>query len=266
VSSTLLWAFVLPSLGHAADEVPSEEIIVTDEAVERARAEVVQQVQALGYTLRKERDGRTILRNEVAYKGKVVLFDDGRLATRRTGVRGRKVEPLAGTRIRPYFLCLIQPTYCFEAGSWYVSAARWRATEDEVVEQTEVAMRTWSDRIADQAFVARLELVAEQLDALWTRGVPLEEGSSSLATPAARREALLDYWDTRTETAWGAQMRELVAAFVLAVVETSDTPYTVGEKSTFDAHRRSVEPFPWAPADGVGQRAEIDGGAALPAQ
>src|SRR5262245_11181072 len=121
-----VWALVFAVRAFAADEEAtaqpqvSEEIVVIGEAVERARAEVVRQVQDLGYTRVKEKDGRTVMRNEIAYKGKVVLYDDGRLETHRTGFRGKKVEPLAGTRIRPYFLCLVQPTYCFEAGSWYV--------------------------------------------------------------------------------------------------------------------------------------------------
>lgn len=246
--------WLLPWLSaRAADEagvaVPSEEVIVISEAVEQARAEVVREVESLGYTIRKEKDGRTVLRNEVPYKGKVVVFDDGRLETHRTGFRGRKVEPLPGTRVRPYFLCIVAPTYCLSAGSWYVAPEKWRATEDAVVDQTAAAMEVWSDRIAEAALVEKLEALPGRLEALWAEGAPLD-GGPPLDTYAVRRAALLDFWDSRTDTVWGRQVQAQVESFVRAVVQASDEPYTDDEKALFEAHRRSARPFPWDPSTG----------------
>lgn len=258
--SAWLLLFVLPALADDAEEEPvSEEITVIGDAVEQARAEVVREVHALGYTIRKEKDDRTVLRNERSYRGKVVLYDDGRIETHRTGLHGRKIEPIRGSRVRPYFLCLIQPTFCVDPGSWYVAPARWRAYEDEVIDETAASMRTWSDRLADEAFAGRVGEMGAALEALWERGEPLEPGAPALATAGERRAALLAFWDSRTDTAWGAQMRQLVAGFVRAVVETSDTPYSDAEKAAFEGSRESATPFPWVVVDAV------DGALAVPA-
>lgn len=225
----------------------SEEVTVVGEAVEQARQQVIAQVEALGYDKVRRKDDRTVFRDpDTPYHGKVVLYDDGRLATRRTGPAGRKIEPIAGTRVRPYFLCLVDPMYCVSGGSWYVASSKWRQYEDRVVEATAAPLGTLGDRLADQALAAKLEVLPDGLDALWTRGIPLE-GGPALVTYEERRAALLDYWDSRTETTWGLAVRELVAGFVRAEVQRGDHPYTAEEQAAFDARRRSAEPFPWSP-------------------
>lgn len=246
---------LLTTLARAQDSEPApadEQVTVYGEAVERARQEVVDQVVGLGYDRAHRRDDRTVYRNDAAWKGKVVVYDDGRVATRRTGIRGHEVEPIAGTRIRPYFLCVVNLAYCFEAGSWYVAPARWRQTEDAVAKATAAPLEAWGDRMADAALAQKLALLPDALDGLWLRGEPID-GGPALATWEERRAALLAYWDTRTETAWGELVRDAVAGYVRSEVQRGEHPYTAREQADFDARRLSLRPFPWTldaePAD-----------------
>jgi hypothetical protein len=228
----------------ATEAAPSEEITVWGEAVERARQAVVDQVVGLGYDKVRDRGDRTVLRHELGYKGKVVLYDDGRLAVRRTPPKGRKLDPIGGTRIRPYFLCLIDPWACVDLGSWSVSDRRWGQTEDGVVEATADPLGALGDRMADAALATRLEDIPQALDALWTRGAPLQ-GTDPVPTYRERRAALLAFWDSRTETVWGQAVRDAVAAFVRAEVQPGDHPFTAEEQAWFDRVRASSAPFPW---------------------
>lgn len=222
-----------------------EEITVWAEQVARAREAVIGEIERLGYTRNvRERDDRLVFIHEQGWKGKVVLYDDGRIATKRTGPSGREMEPIAGTRVRPYFLCLIGPTACVRAGAFLVSDRRWMQIEDEVIRETAAETSALGDRIADQALAGTLAEIPDRLYALWSEGRPLE-GADPLPSYEARRAAALQYWDSRTETEWGLQVREAVAAFIRGEIEASEHPYTDAEREDFEAHRRSSQPFPW---------------------
>jgi hypothetical protein len=240
----LLWLIPGAVADPAVDDA-DEEITVWGDAVDRAKDAVVAEITGLGYTDVRKRDGRTVFLADKGWKGKVVFFDDGRLATRRRGLSVKELEPIGGTRIRPYPLCLIAPTACIDAGSWYVANARWRQNEDAVARATSHELVTLGDRIADASLAESLELLPDRLERLWRDGAPLD-GDQILPTFQARRAALLTYWDTRTETLWGRQVREAVAAFVRAEVQFGDHPYTADEQAAFERTKHSVEPFPWS--------------------
>jgi hypothetical protein len=242
------WAWAQEEPAPAEPQEPAaEEITVWAERIEAARDAVVQDIQELGYTRNtRERDGKTVFVHEEGWKGKVVLYDDGRIATRRTGVSGREMEPIAGTRIRPYFLCAIVPTACVRAGSWYVSDRRWMQIEDEVARETAQTVTQLNDRMADAATASVVASLPDKLERLWTAGAPLQ-GEASLQSWEARRQAVLSYWDSRTETAWGEEVRKVIEAFVRGEIQRSEHPYTEQEIAAFEASRRSSRPFPWAP-------------------
>lgn len=44
---------------------------------------------------------------------------------------------------------------------------------------------------------------------------------------------------------WGEQVRDAVAAFVRAEVQSGDEAFSEAEKEAFDEVRRSAQPFPW---------------------
>lgn len=224
-----MWA-LLSVLAFAAPEPEaSEEITVWgDPAVQQARDAVIGELDALGYRKLKERADRLVLINEQRWKGKVVLYDDGRLSTRRTGPAFKQLEPIAGTRIRPYPLCVISPTSCVWAGAWVVSERKWRHIEDEVSRETAVEIVALNDRMADAALSDTLDALPDRLEALWDRGVPIT-GTEPLPTPEARRAALLAYWESRTDTVWGRQVQAVVEGFVRGVVQSGEHPFTDAE-------------------------------------
>lgn len=245
----ILWwlvpgAFADPAVDETPPPAPAEEITVWGDAVDRAKDAVVHEITELGYTKVRKRDERTVFLAEDGWKGKVVFWDDGRIATRRRGLSGKEMPVIPGTRIRPYPLCLIQPTACISAGSWYVTPAKWRQNEDAVARATSDELVTLGDRIADASLADAMATLPDRLERLWGDGIPLD-GPQPLPTFPARRAALLAYWDTRTETDWGQQVRDAVAAFVRAEVQSGDHPYTTVEQETFEQTRHSAEPFPW---------------------
>jgi hypothetical protein len=237
----------------APDEVPSEEVVVWGRAVEEARDAVIARLDALGYDDKKERDGRTVFRNASTWKGKVVLYDDAYLQVRRTGPSFKKLEPLPGTSFRPYPLCIVVPTACIAAGAFAVSESRWRGVEDDVAGAVAAPLTALGDRLADQSIGETLEATPVALEALWRDGQPLLS-DAPLRSYEERRAELLLFWDSRTENAWGRQVRETVAAFVRAVVQASEHPYEQSEIDAFHAGRRSLAPFPWD----VDSRAEAE--------
>jgi hypothetical protein len=244
----------LAGLARAEEPAPAppepiaEEVTVWGAAVSRARDAVERSIVDLGYDRVKDRGDHKVFRGDQAWKGKVVLSDEGTLRVRRTGPAFREMEPIPGTRFRPYPLCLVVPTACVAMGSWYVSERRWGHVEDHVADATAAPLSTLSEALADQRIATTVEALPDRLSALWTDGTPLEPGPP-LATPAERRAALFVFWDTRTETVWGEQVRAAVEAFVLGEVQASPAPFTLEEMAMFQANRRSLEPFPFpAPA------------------
>lgn len=240
-----MWV-VAAALAQTPEQEVAEEITVWGQRIEAARAEVEASIVDLGYDRVKDRDGRTVFRGPENWKGKVVLTDEGLLQVRRTGPRGKELPPIGGTRIRPYPLCVVAPTACLSMGAWAVSDLRWAQVENRVVDHTAAPLVRLNDAMADAALAERMEELPDQLDRQWAEGISLL-GGPPLPTLAERRAELLEFWDTRTETAWGQEVRDAVAAFVRGVVQASEAPFTPEEMATFEARRRSARAFPWAP-------------------
>lgn len=240
-----MWWWSLVALAEEPQPEVSEEITVLGQRVEAAREQVVARIVDLGYDRVKDKDGKVVFRAEQNWKGKVVLTDEGTLRVRRTGPRGKEMPTIPGTSIRPYPLCLVAPTACVSMGAWTVSDRRWAGIERGVADATAEDLESLSSAMADEALALKLEVLPERLDGLWTRGESLFWGRPSVPTVEARRAELLEFWDTRTETAWGWPVRDAVGSFIRAVVEQGPTPYTEEEKSAFEASRSSSASFPW---------------------
>ena len=231
---------LLTLAGRAVGAEPaSEEITVYgDPLVEQAREKLVGEILGLGYDHEvRHRDGRDVYVHAANWRGKVVLYEDGRVTTKRTGPA---LEPPKGT----WPLCVTQPTHCLKAGAWLVSDRKWAGIERGVEAGTVDAQVELGDRVADAAVQRKVARLPDHLAELWEHGVPLREGDPPLATMESRRAAIFDYWRTRTNTVWGREVQDAVEAFVRAEVMTSDHPYTEDELTVCNAGRDDGRRFP----------------------
>src|SRR5688572_18965310 len=103
----LLLAVAAPAF--PAEPASEESTVYGDPKVEQAREKLAGEIVALGYDHTRERDDRVVYVHGDNWKGKVVLFDDGRVETRRTGPA---VEPPRGS----WPLCVRWITHCLKAG------------------------------------------------------------------------------------------------------------------------------------------------------
>jgi hypothetical protein len=85
----------------------------------------------------------------------------------------------------------------------------------------------------------QIERIPTRLDALWTAGVPLE-GTAPLPDAAARTQAILDFWATRTDTPEGLHMSKAVEAWLKA-----NTPaFTEDQRKAAEAKREDARKLP----------------------
>lgn len=223
---------------------PEEVVIYAELRIQQAREDLIDRAQSLGYTKVIERDGRTILRHELPWHGEIVLVDDGQVAVKRQPVRFE--PPFAKDKPAAWLTCILFPL-CIRPGGQLVSQRRFRGFEREAWEGIGDNVTNWNDRIADAATTAKVDELPPRLEALWEQGTPIDGQGAALATWEERRQALLVFWDSRTETEWGLSVRDAVAAFMRGVVQNSDHPYTAEEIATFNRGRASTHPLVLTP-------------------
>lgn len=236
----LLW------LAVAVAQQTSEEVIVYGEVrVEQARRKVEQELAEAGYVEKIERDGKTVYRHPRTYMGQMVVDEDGWVVFERQPVQVvAPALPFAEENSAVAWMgCLFWAPACVRAGGQLVGKRKFRGYEHRVVGRVHDDVEDWSDRIADLAIERKLEVLPAQLEALWADGVPLEPDDPPLPTPEARRQALLAFWGSRTDTVWGEQMRDAVEAFCRAVVQRSDHPFTASELAAFNASSTASRAF-----------------------
>jgi hypothetical protein len=223
-----MWSPLLASVALGADPPVAEEITVYgDPEVEAARQQLIGDITGLGYDKRiRHKNGRTVYFHDDHWRGKVVLYDDGRFWAKRTGPR---------IYLPPHALfCVTRPTECLKAGAWLVSDRRWGNVEDTLASSTADSEVALGDRIADASVKRTVADLPERLTALWEAGTPLTPGAPVLATKAERRAAIFAYYDSRTDTVWGDEVRGAVGSFVRGVVMQSEDPYTGDELAAFE--------------------------------
>ncbi len=250
-----------PEQEEAGDDVAPvmvggiEEITVyAEERVRQARQQVADHLEHLGYEQVEKVGDREVYRHTEPWKGEVVLHDDGWTLVRRQPLRveGRAMPWTKANTAVAWTGCLIYPWLCIRIGGATVSKAKWRAMEGRTVEEMHVDVRVWNDRIADLHTREKVARLPDALEALWERGQPLEVGlgevaqAPMLATMTERRRALFDYWDSRTDTVWGEEVRATLEGFCRAVVMRSEDPFTDAELAAWNQTRQATQPFdPW---------------------
>lgn len=222
-----------------------EEVIVYERLrVEAARSVVIEELKDLGYTRVLEKDGATVLRHDQAWKGDVWLHDDGWMRIRRQPVQVEAPPTPWGKRnsAGSWLGCIAYPFLCVRPGGQLVGTRKFLAVESRTAETVNPEVAAWSDRVADLAVGEKAASLPDRLIALWERGEPLDPGPV-LPTPDARKAALLAYWESRTDTPWGEQIRQTVEAFLRAEVQHSEHPFTDDELLAFNARSRASRPL-----------------------
>ncbi len=224
--------------GSAESDGGSTEVIVFSERlVEAARLEVVGRAAQIGYTKALRKGDRTILRHELPWKGDVVLFDDGRVEVKRQPLQF--APPFKRQTPLTWLSCIIVPL-CIRPNGQLVSQRRFIGYERGAWAAIASDVSTWNDAMAEYGLGLKVAGLPDRLEALWEQGTPLDgTDETPLATPEARRGALLSFWDSRTDTSWGDEVRGAVEAFMRAVVQTSEHPYLSEELAAFAATQRS---------------------------
>jgi hypothetical protein len=238
----LLLMLNLAAAAPPEPEPEPEELEVVDVykdlEVEAAKKVLIDSLKEVGYRREARKKNYIRLRHDQTWKGEVRIYDDGWVVVKRQPLRfeappiGRveKNSPLA------WAACVMYPHMCINPYGPLVSKARFQAVETRTVGLMAETSRTLAEAVADAAIAEASNLLPARLDALWQDGQPLV-GDARLENYTGRRQALLSYWDTRTETEWGDQIRMAVASFIRAEVQQSDHPFTSDEVQEFAVRR-----------------------------
>ena len=214
------------------EPVVEEVVVYADHRVVIAKDRIIQSLRAHGFTQRIERDDVTILRHGSPWRGEVHLHDDGRFDLRRQPVRveGREMPWASRNSAGAWAGCLLWPYLCVRPAGQLYSRRRHQGGQDQTMGVLDDNVEEWQEALADRAHGEQLEALPERLQSLWDEGIAL--GSDGhLSTYPERRDALYDYWASRTETRWGEDVRALVVGFVRSVVQDSPHPFPAEESA-----------------------------------
>lgn len=216
-------------------ERPASEITVYGErGIDPERQALEQQLVDQGFDRIIQKDDYAIFRHDESWKGEFRVYDDGWVRFKRQPVQFR---PGTKTPLGWAACALVLP--CLRSGGQTVSQRKWKGVRRRQTEAAEPLIRRWSDRVSDRAVGRVANALPDQLEALWDVGVPLAAGAEPLRTPEERKRALLDYWESRTDTVWGDRVRAVVELFIRAEVQTSPWPFTPAEIAAFNERRTS---------------------------
>lgn len=229
--ASLVWA--QPATEEQEDD--NSIVVYGERLVEQARQEVIQDLKDLGFTRVKERNGMLVLQHVDNWRGEVQI-KDGYVRHKRSPVRFEAPKGKYG-----WITCAV-PILCLRTGGQLVSPRKLAHVKAQSTQVLEPNMVTWRHRISDLATQGKLESLPERFDALWAQGEPLVS-DAVLVTPSSRRAELLAYWESRTETPWGDEIRRAIESFVRAVVQQGEHPFTQAEIDAFNASRSTVQPF-----------------------
>lgn len=223
----------------AAEEGAEEVIVYSQYLVERARKEVIGAAKDAGYINEFRRGDHTILRHDAVWKGEVVLYDDGRVEVRRQPVQFR--PPFRNVTPASWLACVIVPL-CIRPNGQMVSKRRFLTYERMAWGEVEDEVAAFHAAISDFGVDVKVDDLPRRLSLLWKHGVPLD-GGSELVSAQERKSALLQYYDTRTDSPWGDAVRAAVLSFVRAEVQHSEHPFTDEEIAAHNAARQSLRAF-----------------------
>jgi hypothetical protein len=235
----LLLAVRVATAETPAEPAPDEEldVVAGPTKVTRARAALYQSLRDRGYRKGKREGAFQVFVDRNPWKPRILVHDDGWVTVRRAPPRIRPPGVDFADQARPqdWLWCAIAPTACVSLGGWFVGERKMQPQIARAYDSTRDEVRALHDAVAEAAFETRLNRdVPAQLEALWAAQAPAGE----------RRRALYTFWDSRAEdNPEGRAVRQAVADFLDAIVQTSPEPFTEAELATLNTTRRSRDPL-----------------------
>lgn len=243
--AALLLLAAAPRASAGGGETSEDVTVWAEDPVRRARLEIVEALEDHGYTHRRTRKGKDIFIAPEPYRPKVILDrDQATVVTRRrnlvwTGADGR--DDNGGLEPEDVW-CLLWPPACLSTSGAQISKRKYhnrrRMTLDVIAPQLEAYRRALQesrheDRIAHQ--------LPAELDRLWREGVAPD--GTHHASPRARRDAMVEFWLSRVDDAWGDDAREVIERFLVQHVQRTPYALTDDEIAAIDARRTGERPF-----------------------
>ena len=236
---------------RAGDASPQEqapradaEIIVHGELeVQQAKKALNKQLVDLGYTPRRRSDGRTVYIHQDGWRQKLIMDDDGYVYFRQRPphVTGPPETGLVydDWPILPWTTCVFFPPACINIGSVPRNHRLKLKDKERTLVASQDELVRYADALAGEALADRLyEEVPDLLDAIWLEGRHLEQPELELPDASSRRQAILEFWISRTDNSYGDAVREVVEAYMVYVVNDSSEPFTAEEIAWANATRR----------------------------
>ncbi len=220
------------------------EIIVHGELeVQQAKKALNQQLVDLGYTPRRRSDGRTVYIHQDGWRQKLIMDDDGYVYFRQRPphVTGPPETGLVydDWPILPWTTCVFFPPACVNIGSVPRNHRLKLKDKERTLVASQDELVRYADALAGEALADRLyEEVPDLLDAIWLEGRHLEQPELALPDASSRRQAILEFWISRTDNSYGDAVREVVEAYMVYVVNDSSEPFTEEEIAWANATRR----------------------------
>jgi len=247
LSTMLAFAQGEEAVEEQAERDAAIEVVVYGEMlVEQARQQLEKDLAEAGYKKGKVKDDRVIYRHDSVWKGEVHVYDDGWYRTKRQKVKFEAIEVPWAEKGSPLAVagCVIYSPMCFRPGGALIGQRKFRSHETRVVQHINHDAEEWAERISDLAVDRKVEHLPARLEDLWANGTPLEIGGGEpIETMGARRQAIFEFWDSRTDTPWGEVVRRAVEAFCRGVVQHSEDPFTDAEIAAFNDRRHAIRPF-----------------------
>ena len=224
-----------------SEPTPVEEIIVHGEMeIQRKRAKVIQNLRHLGYREVRQKDGRSIMRPAAPYKPTVVVDDDAWIHVKRSPVRvdppGKKDNKLR------YLWCLPPFTItaaCVQVGGQVIGERKLAHFKGDVARATDYEVRQWRGAVIAHAMDKRLgEEIPDMLDRIWEEGKTDEVDETLLPSPFDRREAIFEFWASRSCVPEGEAVRIVTADFITEVIQHSEHPATSEEIEKANTQQR----------------------------
>lgn len=231
-----------PAESAPVDDAPEDDVpvgyeidVYGQQRIIAARQQVMNELREAGYDREIDKGDAIVMRHSKPWRGDVYLYRDGWVKVKRQPVR---VEaPPAGA----FWCVFVYP--CVRIGGQIVSRSRMQVYKHEAAEVFNDGAEAWASTIADVATDERLRGLPDDLERLWRDGVPLDPNERTLVTYDERKAALLSFWQSRTESSWGESVRGAVEAFMRAVVQDSDHPFTDEDLARFNASTTAARPL-----------------------